>query len=84
VNGRINQAGHTEAPEPARSALENFLHPKGRPHTDSRSPPESRHSARLRGTLESLRIRYQRCRLSDRAFAFSSFNLHLGARGCPI
>src|SRR5918998_1467756 len=27
------QAGHTEAPEPARLALRNFLHPKGRPHT---------------------------------------------------
>ena len=36
ANGRIKQAGHTEAPDPARSALENLLHPKGRPHTDLR------------------------------------------------
>ena len=28
------QAGLTKAPEPARLALKNFLHPKGRPHTD--------------------------------------------------
>ncbi|MGZ3274229.1 MAG: hypothetical protein ACXU8Z_10735, partial [Caulobacteraceae bacterium] len=35
VNGRINQAGHTEAPEPAHHYVsKNLLHPKGRPHTD--------------------------------------------------
>ena len=34
VNGRIKQAGHTEAPEPAHHyASKNLLHPKGRPHT---------------------------------------------------
>ena len=35
VTGRIKQAGHTEAPEPARTNLSNTpLNPKGRPHTD--------------------------------------------------
>jgi hypothetical protein len=35
VNSRINQAGHTEAPEPAHHHVsKNLLHPKGRPHTD--------------------------------------------------
>ena len=34
VNSRINQAGHTEAPEPAHHHVSKiFLHPKGRPHT---------------------------------------------------
>ncbi|MBW6529108.1 hypothetical protein KZ813_19935, partial [Sphingomonas sp. RHCKR7] len=35
-----SQAGHTEAPEPARSNLPNTpLYPVGRPHTDAHSSP---------------------------------------------
>ena len=34
------QAGHTEAPEPAHHYVsKNLLHPKGRPHTDVGSRP---------------------------------------------
>ena len=37
MKGRIEQAGHTEAPEPAlHRHSKNLLHPKGRPHTDIR------------------------------------------------
>ena len=38
MNSRSNQAGHTEAPEPAHHYVSKiFLHPKGRPHTDVRN-----------------------------------------------
>lgn len=54
VNSRINQAGHTEAPEPARpTPSENLLHLKGRPHTDIHTlPGKGRPEERVGQALE--------------------------------